>query len=166
MKTLILVRHGKSSWDEAGLSDFERPLAPRGLRDAPMMARRLFHLGARPDVIITSPARRALATAEIFADALGLDGERLHKDSRIYEASTNTLLDIVQEFHNSWDCVMLVGHNPGFTTLARLLAGDGPDNIPTSAFAVFSLGVDDWLRVREKSGRELIFDYPKNPDPP
>ncbi len=166
MKTLLLVRHGKSSWDNAGLSDFERPLAPRGLRDAPKMARRLRHLGAKPDVIITSPARRARATAEIFAQELGLDEDRVHREPRIYEASVLTLLGIVQELHNSWQCVALVGHNPGFTNLAGSLCDDAPDNIPTSAYVVVTLDVQDWLDVREDSGRELLFDYPKNPNPP
>ena len=166
MKTLILVRHGKSSWDHAGLSDFDRPLSSRGLRDAPKMARRLRHLGAKPDVIISSPARRALATAEIFAEELGLDIDRLHREPRIYEASTGTLLDIVQELHDSWDCVLLVGHNPGFTTLTRALVGAGPDNIPTGAYAIISLDADEWLSVSEGGGQDLVFDFPKNPDPP
>ncbi len=86
MKELILVRHGKSSWEKAGVRDFDRPLAPRGMRNAAEMARRLVHLGKHPDVIVTSPARRALATAEIFAEVLGIETERLHKEPRIYEA--------------------------------------------------------------------------------
>lgn len=164
MKTLILVRHGKSSWDHPGLADFDRPLAQRGLRDAPRMARRLRRAGARPDVIISSPAARANATAEIFADELALGDDRLIREPAIYAASWQELLDLVQGLHDSWQTVMLVGHNPGFTQLAAQLADDAPGNIVTSAWVVLALPVERWLDVRAGCRAELVYDFPKNPN--
>lgn len=165
MKTLILVRHGKSSWDHPGLADFDRPLAQRGLRDAPRMARRLRHAGAQPDVIISSPAARAFATAEIFAEELALGEDRLIRNPGIYEASWPELLDLLQGLHDSWQTVMLVGHNPGFTQLAAQLADAAPGNIVTSAWAVLSLPVEHWLDVRAGVRANLVYDFPKNPNP-
>ncbi len=165
MKSLILVRHGKSSWDHPGLADFDRPLSGRGQRDAPRMAKRLQRRGAKPDVIVSSPARRALETARIFAMQLGINEERLILEKNIYEASWQELLDIVRGLHDSWQCVMLVGHNPGFTSLASQLGREAPDNIPTSGCASLALAVHHWHAVRPDQNADLEFDYPKNPHP-
>ncbi len=165
MKTLILVRHGKSSWDHPGHKDFDRPLARRGLKDAPAMAQRLARQQMIPDVIVSSPAKRALHTATIFAEELGIDEDRLITERRIYEASWQELLDVVRGLHDSWAAVMLVGHNPGFTSLAHRLAPGAPANIPTSGCAVITLEVDYWNAVQARRDASLLFDYPKNPDP-
>lgn len=159
------MRHGKSSWDHPELDDFQRPLATRGRNDAPRMARRFLRRERAPDVIVSSPAERAVQTAAIFASELGLSEDRLILEPRIYEASWPTLLDIVQELHDSWTSVMLVGHNPGFTQFARLLAAATPANIPTAGVAVLSLPADSWRMVHEDMQAELWFDYPKNPNP-
>lgn len=164
MKNLILVRHGKSSWDHPR-PDFDRPLATRGLRDAPRMARRLGHAGPGPDVIISSPAARAIATAEIFAAELQVADERLIREPAIYEASCQELLALVNGLHDSWQSVMLVGHNPGFTQLAAQLSQDAPANIVTSAWVAIALPADRWLDIRPDGRATLIYDYPKNPEP-
>ncbi|NNF52712.1 MAG: histidine phosphatase family protein [Gammaproteobacteria bacterium] len=165
MKTLTLVRHGKSSWDDANLADFDRPLASRGLRDAPRMAKRFARKNKKPDVIISSPAERAAHTARIFLEELGLDEQRLVLEPDIYEASWGTLLEIVRGLNDSWSSVVLVGHNPGFTSLASALTENAPANIPTSGIAVIRLPVEQWRMVRDNMNAELDFDYPKNPHP-
>ena len=165
MKTLTLVRHGKSSWDYPGLADFDRPLAPRGLKDAPRMAKRFAKRNPAPDVIFSSPAERAAHTARIFLEVLNLNDERLVLEPNIYEADWQELLDIVRGLNDSWSRAMLVGHNPGFTNLAAALGTNAPANIPTSGVAVLKLPVKNWRMVRDGINAELIFDYPKNPDP-
>lgn len=165
MKNLILVRHGKSSWEHSGLADFDRPLAPRGLRDAPRMARRLAHAGGKPDVIISSPAVRAFATAEIFAEELHIAPDRIVREPQIYEASSPELLDLVHGLHDSWQSVMLVGHNPGFTQLAGRFSGDAPANIVTSAWVTLALPASRWIEVRPDGTAPLLYDFPKNPEP-
>lgn len=165
LKTLILVRHGKSSWDSAVTGDFERPLAGRGLRDAPRMARRLIRRGRLPQVFVSSPAKRALQTAMIFAEEMGQSPERVIEEPRIYEASAQTLLEIVQQQHDSWDCVMLVGHNPGFTQLAQQLADKAPANIPTCGCLELAMPINSWQLARPGLKTEIWFDYPKNASP-
>ncbi len=96
-KTLTIVRHAKSSWDDPVLADFDRPLNPRGLRDAPLMGARLAATGIRPDGLISSPANRALATAKIIAAALDLDTRIIVPDERLYLASAGTIMQVVRE---------------------------------------------------------------------
>lgn len=165
MKTLILVRHGKSSWDHPQLADHDRPLGKRGLKDAPRMARRFARKHRAPDVVLSSPAERAAHTARIFLGELGLSDDRLITERGIYEASWQSLLEIVQGLNNSWSSVMLFGHNPGFTNFVAALAANAPGNIPTCGIAVLSLPVDEWRLVREGVNAKLDFDYPKNPEP-
>lgn len=166
MKTLVLVRHAKSSWDHAGLADFDRPLADRGQRDAPRMVKRFSARNNAPDIILSSPARRAAETAAIFQTGLGLDDDRLVFDRQIYEADLHTLLGVVQALHDSWNSAMLVGHNPGLTQLCAQLVADAPANIPTAGVAVISIATDSWQNVRAGSQNKLQFDYPKNPTTP
>src|SRR5438128_760349 len=97
MRLLTLVRHAKSSWDHAGLSDFERPLNDRGRRDAPLMAQRLMRLPPRPDLLLSSPATRALTTARLFAETLAIPVEKIGVDSRIYDAAPETLLRVARD---------------------------------------------------------------------
>ena len=113
-KTLYIARHAKSSWDDASLSDFERPLNKRGKRDAPFMAEKLKELGVKPDLILSSPAQRAKTTAKHYHEALG---SKLEFDERIYEASLMSLIYLIQEQFEKVDSLMIVGHNPGLTML-------------------------------------------------
>src|SRR5579863_6516167 len=120
-RRLVLVRHAKSSWDYAELSDFERPLNARGRRDAPLMARRLAAVLKPPLRLISSPALRAITTAHAFAEALGQRHEDVRLEPRIYEATPAALLSLVQQLDDADAQVLLFGHNPGFSDLALLL---------------------------------------------
>jgi len=147
MKTLFLLRHAKSSWDDPGLADFDRPLNGRGERNAPMMGELMRRKGFEPDVILSSPAERARGTAIAAKKAGGLDG-KIAYDDRIYEASTNTLRKVVSEIDDTCKSAMLVGHNPGMEGFVRYLTGDD-ERMPTAALAVIELDIKSWSKIAE-----------------
>jgi phosphohistidine phosphatase len=153
-KTLYIARHAKSSWDDPTLSDFDRPLNARGMRDAPFMAGQLVRRGVHPDLILASPALRARTTAETYHAALGGD---LRFDERIYEASLMSLIYLVQEAFEQTDTLMLVGHNPGLTALNDHLGGPEVYNLPTAA--VTAIAFDG--AIEPYSGKGLWFLSPK-----
>ena len=159
MKTLFLLRHAKSSWKESDISDFDRPLNERGRRAAPFMGRLLSDRGLRPELIMSSPAKRARRTAKLFKEAGGFDAE-LTFDDRIYEASANTLLYVIGEVDDSLNSVMLVGHNPGMEGLIKVLTGDS-EPMPTAAVAVIDLEIDEWKQIRPASGRVAVILRPR-----
>jgi phosphohistidine phosphatase len=162
MKTLYLVRHAKSSWDFPYLSDAERPLSDRGKRDAPEMGRRLSEKNILPDLMLSSPAKRALITSEYMADALNYPKTKIAKDKAIYHAGEATLLRVIQEVNEHVKSLMLFGHNPGFTDFANAIANLDIDNIPTSGVLACKFEVTHWSDIKLGSGELLFFDFPKN----
>ena len=167
MKRLTLLRHAKSSWDDPLLPDFERPLNRRGERDAPTMGRRLREAGARPSLILTSTAARALATARQVADALGYPREFLQTDKALYLASAEQLREIVSLQDDTFRDLMLVGHNPGLTELANEISDRPIDNLPTCSAMVIDLPIDTWQALMEEvRGNCRLYDFPRNPAPP
>jgi len=163
MKTLSLLRHAKSSWDDPALDDFDRPLNPRGRRDAPEMGRRLKARGEIPDLIISSPARRALATARMVAREVGIPEARIIEEASLYHAGAGTILSIVRSLESLAGHLMLVGHNPGFNDVANSLSEARIDNLPTAALFQVEFDVDDWSDVAPGQGRFVRFDSPKRP---
>ena len=159
---LILVRHAKSSWTEAGLTDFDRPLNDRGLKNAPEMGRRLAKANFAVDTIITSPAVRAITTAKIIAKEIGFDVKRIVQNEHIYDASVNILLDLVRNLDEHVNKAMLVGHNPSFTVLCNRLSNARIDNMPTCSIAQIQFNISSWEAITEHSGELTDFDYPKN----
>lgn len=160
-KRLILLRHAKSSWKEAALADFDRPLSGRGKRDAPAMAQRLKQWGIRPDLILSSPAKRARKTAKIAAEELGYPGKAIRCDERLYLQGVKALLAVLTETDDRCDEVMLVGHNPDMTELAERLTGDDFGEIPTAGAVVIRIEGTNWRDLAESGGATLLFDYPK-----
>ena len=161
MRRLTLVRHAKSSWDYAELSDFERPLNARGRRDAPAMAKRLAADLERPLRLISSPALRAITTAHAFAAALAVPNTSIRVDPRIYEATRGTLLGIVRECDDADSHVLLFGHNPGFSELALLLAPCPFSDMPTCAVATLSFDAAHWRDIRHGSGVLQRYEFPR-----
>jgi phosphohistidine phosphatase len=161
MKTLTLVRHAKSSWHDTNLSDRERPLNKRGLRDAPIMARRAVEAGIRPSLIIASPAVRAWTTAKIFATEIGYPVEFLQREDAIYLASLQRLLDVVASQDAGFNSLMLFGHNPGLTDFANYLSPGLTNNLPTAGIVSVELDRDDWLLFDRPATELLVYDYPK-----
>lgn len=163
MKTLTLLRHAKSSWDDPTLGDFDRPLNPRGRRDAPEMGRRLKARGDAPDLIISSPAKRALATARMVAREIGIPEDRIVEEPALYHADARRIMSIVRSLESMAGHLMLVGHNPGFNDFANSLAETKIDNLPTAAIFQVEFDIDDWSKVAAGQGRLVRFDYPKRP---
>jgi len=150
MKTLFIMRHAKSSWDDLSLSDFERPLNERGLRAAPLMGEFMRGRHFEPSIIISSPARRAKQTAVLAKKAAKFTG-KLTFDARIYEAALSTLLDVVSEMDDACRSAMLVGHNPGMEGFVYLLTGKA-ERMQTAALAVVDLNIDHWGEICEGCG--------------
>jgi phosphohistidine phosphatase len=161
MKYLTLIRHAKSSWKEKGQDDFDRPLNERGQRDAPMMGRRLAQARVAPDLIVSSPALRAMTTARIIADAMGYPTSGIVLNKQIYEAELKDLFKVINGFDDHVQHVMLFGHNPGLTELAIYLTVAPIDNLPTCGVMRIALAVESWADVQQGSGKLIEFDYPK-----
>jgi len=163
MKRLTLVRHSKSDWSLPGQQDWDRALNKRGQRDAPEMARRLRARKLKPDLILSSPAVRALATATIMARELKVAASIVRQDERLYLAGPADMLTVIRELGGSARHLMVFGHNPGITDFAnRLSAGDRIDNMPTSAVFTATVAIQDWSELDWGSGQDAQFDYPKN----
>ncbi|WP_310597209.1 SixA phosphatase family protein [Aeromonas aquatica] len=159
-RTLLLVRHAKSSWDERALSDRDRPLAARGKRDAPLMGERLARDGVKPDLILSSPACRALSTARLIAAALDYQAGNILVNDRLYACDATTLLEVIAGLGNEPKCVMIVGHNPEFTELAHQLSR-GITRMPTCAVAQFTFDGAPWSAIAGVKPVSVSLDYPK-----
>jgi phosphohistidine phosphatase len=162
MKTLTILRHGKSSWKDESQSDYDRPLSRRGEQNVPMMAERITAAGIRPSLIMSSPARRAWATAKLVARTISYPIEFLQREDRLYMASLDQLLDVMAEQDPGFNSIVVVGHNPGLTEFANYLLPGVTDTLPTCGIASLSLETEDW-DVRQKKPVELVlYDFPKN----
>ena len=163
MKHIFFIRHAKSSWDDFSLRDHDRPLNNRGKRDAPKMASRLADLGIRPDGILTSTAKRAVATAKAFREAFGLGKEDILKQTGLYHAMPEDIEAEMQLLPKEWDTVLVFGHNPGHTYLANSLQHESTiDNVPTCGIVSAESNVTDWNDFRIGEARRVGFMYPKD----
>ncbi len=161
MKTITLIRHAKSSWDYSQLSDFERPLNERGRRDAPLMAQRLKRAGLKPDLLLSSPALRAISTARLFAETFGIAAERIAVESKLYDAAPASILKVIQSLDGGYSDVWLFAHNPGISETAQRLAECSFDDMPTCACARIELKVKLWSELSADCGRLALYSYPK-----
>jgi phosphohistidine phosphatase len=160
MKTLLLVRHAKSSWQDAALADHDRPLNARGLRDAPRIAAYLATHYPKPDIIYSSSALRATTTAQTIADAFGVR-DRLVNDPALYTFSDMALLTFIRSLDRRYDFVMLSGHNPAITDLVNRLSGAGIENVPTCGVALLSVPCNEWDAIADASAELVDFVTPK-----
>lgn len=167
MKTLILIRHAKSSWKDTGLRDRERPLNKRGKRDAPAMGRQLSDAALLPDLIVSSPAVRAIKTARKIAKAIGYDRNRITIREEVYMGGVDSLLALIRGLDERAARVYLVGHNPDLTDLAIRLTGAGLDDIPTCGIAVLEFPCASWRECTATQGRLALLLRPeREPRPP
>lgn len=162
MKTLLLLRHAKSSWKNPEQRDFDRPLNQRGLKAAPLMGRFMKKRKVTPELVVSSPAVRARMTAELVIESAELQTE-LRMDERIYEADVATLLKVVSQVDESAQTAVIVGHNPGLQELLKALTGEEHE-FPTAALAQISLKLDKWSDIAEGSGRLKWLVTPKSLD--
>lgn len=161
MKKLYVVRHAKSSWADQSLSDFDRPLNKRGFKDAPKMGGVLKKLNILPGIIISSPASRALTTAEIISDKMDYPRKKIKREKRLYHAGVLDIIDIINAQDNSHDSLMIIGHNPGLTHLINTLSDFNLPNLPTCALAGIELFLNDWKAVSKGTGKVFCYEYPK-----
>jgi phosphohistidine phosphatase len=160
MKKIILIRHAKSSWDNPWLDDHDRPLADRGKKDAPKMAKRLMKKGVHPDLILSSTARRASETAKITAKVLGYPEDEISWEKNLFHASPHTILKYIHHQKDSKKTILVIGHNPGFNELITYLGGK-IENLPTSGQFGFKLNSEKWADLKPETAEVWFFDYPK-----
>lgn len=160
MKTLYLLRHAKSGWADRSLPDRERPLEARGERDAAKMGKRWSRQHVKPDLIVSSPALRAHATAQVVAQHLEVKIRKITVDDRLYAATETTLIAVIEALDDRLDRVMLVGHNPGFTELANHFDGT-ITHMPPCALAEFRFEAESWAGIGRARPARTIFDSPK-----
>ncbi len=161
MLQLTLIRHAKSSWDNPALSDFDRPLNKRGMKNAPLMGKIISKRGLVFDRIVTSPALRAITTAHLIAGKQGFPEQDIQQRDELYDASVDELLDCVHSLDNQYASIALVAHNPGLTGLCNYLSGESIANLPTCAVAVIEFDLDDWRGVYQDTGRLALYEYPR-----
>jgi phosphohistidine phosphatase len=161
-KKLLIIRHAKSDWGNAKITDFNRPINERGKTNAHVMGKCLYVKGVLPDAVISSPALRAITTAKIFSQELGYALEKIQQERLIYEANYTTLVKIISDFNNENEIVALFGHNNGITDLAIYLTDADIFNIPTSGMVMITFPFDDWKMIGKNSGKVEFFDNPKD----
>ena len=165
MKTLYVIRHAKSSWDDTGIADFERPLNDRGKRDAPRMGKRLKEKKVHPDLLLSSPAKRALSTCKRIAELLKYPKERIKTDQDLYHADDEQILEVLRRIKDKHEVVIVFGHNPGLTDFINALSDADTvpiADMPTCSVAAFSLDINSWKGLGFGKGRLQYFDYPKS----
>jgi phosphohistidine phosphatase len=161
VKTLLLIRHAKSSWDDFSLNDFDRPLNERGKKDAPVMAKRLLDKKIKIDAFISSPAKRAARTAKLFAEAYNYKKDDIIFKTELYLAPENVFYDVISRVKDKFDCIALFSHNPGITDFANELTEIKVDNIPTCGIFAIRVNTQHWESFKEAKKEFWFFDFPK-----
>ena len=156
MKTLLLIRHAKSDWNEPGLSDSERPLNDRGKKDAPVMAKRLRKMGLKIDALISSPAKRAFRTARFFDEEFDVKKDDIQVEKTLYGALSNHFEQAIASLKNSDDTVAVFSHNPGITEYANTLCNVHTDNIPTCGVFAVQADVEQWQEFIKAEKKFLL----------
>jgi phosphohistidine phosphatase len=161
MKKLIVIRHAKSDRDSPSLADIDRPLNDRGRHDALLIGSILKLRGIKPDTIVSSPAKRALETAERVAEAVGYNKTGIVVRDCIYMQDVPALVELIRSLENIHETVCLIGHNPHLSELVARLTGGNIGSLPTCGIAAIEFAVEDWTNILAGSGRLFFFDFPK-----
>lgn len=164
MKTLYVIRHAKSSWENPLLADIDRPLNDRGKRDAPRMGKRLKERAVVPNLMLSSPAKRALSTCKRIAEILGYGVDKIKTERKLYHADEDDLLNIIKGLNDKCQVVMIFGHNPGLTDFVNLLSDEDHviDNVPTCGVVCFTFDIDHWKEAEFGKAKFVFFDFPKS----
>ncbi len=162
MKTLYILRHAKSSWDEPEKSDFDRSLKMRGINDVKLLAKKVKGDTDGIDLIISSPANRAIHTAILFAQAVGFPMDKLLIKENLYETTELEVQKLVKSLPDNLNKVMIVGHNPTSTHFTNLFLKETIFNIPTSGLVGLTFSVDKWVDIERGNLCASFFDFPKN----
>jgi phosphohistidine phosphatase len=161
-KTLFILRHAKSSWAEIGMDDINRSLKSSGIDDARALAKILKSDLSDLEIVLSSPANRAIHTAILFCQTVGLPLEKLEINDKIYEAHINEIKQIISKISDSISSAMIVGHNPTFTYFANEFLASPIDNLPTCGIVKVVFEVDTWRDIGRGRVVSSYFDYPKN----
>jgi phosphohistidine phosphatase len=161
MKSVIIIRHAKSSWDNVGESDFDRPLNDRGKEDAPRMAKRLLERDVTIDAFISSSAKRARKTAALFIKEFNGDKEDIILVPELYLAGPDAFFEAIAKAPASAKTIALVGHNPGITEFANELTDVRIDDMPTCAIFAVKADIKEWSAFKDAEKQYWFFDYPK-----
>ena len=159
MKKLFIIRHAKSDWNDTSLDDFDRPINKRGEKNAPFMGQLIAKKNIKPDLIISSPALRAITTAKLIAKEVNYE-KTITPNQYIYEAYVTSLQEIVQYIHDSNETVFLVGHNPGVSALAYMLC-DLKENLPTCSIVEIEFDCNSWMDACKENSKLISYEYPK-----
>lgn len=162
MRTLLIVRHAKSSWDNTDIGDINRPLNERGRRDAPFMAQRLIRAGVAVDRFLSSPARRAIQTAEYFIRAFGRNEDEIRIIPELYNASPAVFEQVITVLDDADATVAMFSHNPGITAFVNILTETHVDNMPTCAVFAVKSAAEHWSGFLDVRPQFWFFDYPKS----
>ncbi len=161
MKKIYLIRHAKASDAEFGINDFERALSKKGKNDASFMAKRLKHFGVLPDLIISSPAKRAKTTAKIISETLNYEKSSINFEESLYDSSYQTYRYLLDSMDDSIKSLFIVAHNPTITETGEILSGAILTNMPTCSIVCIEFDVKSFKDIKENNGKILFFDYPK-----
>jgi phosphohistidine phosphatase len=162
MKTLLIIRHAKSSWDNINTPDIERPLNDRGRKDAPAMARRVIKAGIHPDRLLSSPARRARHTAELFAREFHVKETDIVIFNELYHAQPVAFQQVIAGLDDGDQSVALFSHNPGITAFVNTLTSVRLDDMPTCSVFAIKCEAPTWSEFFSGDRKFLFFDYPKS----
>ena len=162
MKSIYFNRHAKSDWSNEGTKDFDRPLNQRGLRDAPVMGKRLVDRKEHIELFVSSPANRAISTARLMAESVGFDIAKITQIDRLYLPSIKDFLQSVAEIDEGYESIILFAHNPGITDVVEYLSNESLGNIPTCGIAKIEFpSASTWKEISGGTGNLVFFDYPK-----
>ncbi len=162
MKKLYIVRHAKSDWSNLRISDFDRKLNDRGLKDAPKMGRVLLQKKITIDLIMSSTAIRAAQTTECIANEIKYDLKKISWIATLYHASVDEITNQIINVDEKFDNIMIVCHNPGITHFVNAQNGFITENVPTCGIILFEINTDNWKNFKESEKKILSFDFPKN----
>lgn len=160
MKSVLLIRHAKSSWD-FNVDDFDRPLNHRGKTDAPEMAKRLLKKDIKIDAFVSSPAIRAFTTAALFAEAYGVKQKKIITLPSLYEADVDAFFDAIEGMDDDNKTIALFSHNPGITAFANKISNVTIDDMPTCAVLAVKADIKKWKDFAKSNKDFWFFDYPK-----
>jgi phosphohistidine phosphatase len=161
VKDVCFVRHAKSSWDQPGVDDYNRSLDSRGLRDAPMMAKKMHEMNLVPDLIITSGAKRARLTADFFRKEFDLSPEKFIVNYKLYEATAEDIYSVIASAPETARFIYIFGHNPTLTWVANSISGVHIDNVPTTGVVHVQTMVSSWKKFKPQYAGFISFHYPK-----
>lgn len=162
MKTLLLIRHAKSSWSDASQQDFDRTLNERGHKDAPEMAKRLLKKNITVDAFISSPAKRALTTCKYFAEAYKRKEKEIIFKPELYLAPVTAFYHVIGNIDDSLHNIAVFAHNPGISEFANELTNVNIDNMPTCSIFAVSVNTESWQNFLKSEKKFMFFDYPKS----